>query len=63
MPSADQSAASRMSLVVTPAPAADEHDAPLTECALKFEMSNGLVKFPRSVLFFEKPTFVNTTMR
>ena len=39
MPSDDQSAASRMSLVVTPAPAAIEHDAPLTECALKMEMS------------------------
>ena len=39
MPSADQSAASRMSLVVTPAPAADDHDAPLTECTLKMEMS------------------------
>ena len=39
MPSDDQSAASRMSFVVTPAPAALEHDAPLTECALKMEMS------------------------
>ena len=28
-----------MSLVVTPAPAADEHDAPLTEFTLKMEMT------------------------
>ena len=39
MPFDDQSAASGVSLVVTPAPAAVEHDAPLTECALKMEMS------------------------
>ena len=39
VPSDDQSAASRMSFVVTPAPAALEHDAPLIECALKMEIS------------------------
>ena len=39
MPSEDQSAASKMSLVVTPTPAAVEHDPPLTECAFSIEMS------------------------
>ena len=41
MSSDDQSAVSKISLVVTLAPTAVEHDAPLTdhECALNIEMS------------------------
>ena len=39
MPSEDQSVASRISLVVTPTPAAVEHVICLTECALNIEMS------------------------
>jgi len=39
VPSDDQYAAPRITLVVTPASAAVEHDAPLIECALKIEIS------------------------
>ena len=39
MPSDNQPVASKISLVVSPAPKAVEHDAPLTECALNIEMS------------------------